>query len=158
MFVVIDLRYCAGQSWIDSDRRAHRRTDAEHAGNDDVLERADEEEGAVLGRLDLELVDVDPRRLVPVLRLDEEEDGELEAGGEDDLADDRAEDLARDEVGRRSAMMDALVRARAPHSDGDGKNDEEIDVQELQRSADSQYDDICAPESRRATRRCRRGG
>lgn len=121
---------------------AVRGADAEHRRNEDVLERGEEEKRRVLVRRNVELVRVDDGRGVPVgvkkmslrrkakekegvnepiLRPDEEERRNLESARENDLTDERAENLLRDEVGSRSLRVDARERFRSTHCEKSGE-------------------------------------
>lgn len=66
---------------------------AEHGCNEDVLEGRDQEQGRVFKVLDLELVDVNGWRLVPILSTNIKEHKELKAGSQEDLAAQRGEHL-----------------------------------------------------------------
>lgn len=151
---------------IRGERLSIGRSDAENGGDDDVLEAGNEEESRVLGRRDVQLIRVDDRRNVPVqligsftpthnrrhdaprLRSNVEEDSELHTGSDNDLANERRQDLLRDEVRRGSSRMDARIGIGAPHyvareqrvttaqgrertRNGDWEDDDKVDVEEL---------------------------
>lgn len=91
------------------------RPNTKHAGDQDILEAREQEQGRVLVVERFELFIVDVWRSIPRLASDHEEDKDLEGRVDEDLANDAGEHLLGDETGSRSLRVNLGVWQSAPH-------------------------------------------
>lgn len=75
---------------------------------------------------------VEHRWLVPGLLADDKPAAKLGENTESDLAQKRDEDFATDKACSRSLLAELRVRTRPTHEDGDGQDEQQVDVQELE--------------------------